>query len=195
MQTQLEVSERLGEATAQTADLRTEVARMSALVEDLLVLARLDADSPPRRTSEVSALTTIIDDVTLHHPQVRLLTSPVEWHGAVVRGPGDELRRAVQNVVSNAVRHATRVVEIHVEVHDSFVDLCVCDDGAGIPPADRERVFERFTRLDEGRARDAGGSGLGLAIVRELVRRNGGEVTLEDAPRGGLQARIRLKRA
>jgi signal transduction histidine kinase len=63
--------------------------------------------------------------------------------------------------------------------------VTVTDDGPGIPAGDRERVFERFTRLDDARARDDGGSGLGLAIVRELVRRHGGRVRLLDAPSGG----------
>jgi signal transduction histidine kinase len=67
----------------------------------------------------------------------------------------------------------------------------VTDDGPGIPLADRERVFNRFTRLDDARARDAGGAGLGLAIVRELVRRHGGSVVLEDAA-PGVRAEVRL---
>jgi signal transduction histidine kinase len=69
--------------------------------------------------------------------------------------------------------------------------ITVVDDGPGIPAADRERVFDRFTRLDDARARDAGGSGLGLAIVRELVRRHRGTVTLGDAG-PGLRVDVRL---
>ena len=72
------------------------------------------------------------------------------------------------------------------------VEVLVSDDGAGIPEADRERVFDRFTRLDEARDRDHGGSGLGLAIVRELVHQAGGAVSLEDGPAGGLAARVTL---
>jgi signal transduction histidine kinase len=76
--------------------------------------------------------------------------------------------------------------------------VTVTDDGPGIPPADRERVFDRFTRLDDARARDAGGAGLGLAIVRELVRRHGGSVRLTEADAAsgtGLRAEIRLPAA
>ena len=72
--------------------------------------------------------------------------------------------------------------------------IAVLDDGPGIPAADRERVFDRFTRLDDARARDAGGSGLGLAIVRELVRRHGGTVTLGDAE-PGLRVDVRLPKS
>jgi signal transduction histidine kinase len=84
------------------------------------------------------------------------------------------------------------VVELRTEGADAI--LTVTDDGPGIPEPDRERVFDRFTRLDDGRARDAGGSGLGLAIVRELVRRHHGTVTLHDAG-PGLRAEIRLPAA
>jgi len=112
-----------------------------------------------------------------------------------VRCRRDELRRALSNLTHNAIRHAVHAVEIGVEVEGGLVVIRVRDDGSGIAVEDRDRVFERFTRLDEGRARDAGGSGLGLAIVRELMARNGGEVRLGDAPRQGLEAQLRLPRA
>ncbi len=107
-----------------------------------------------------------------------------------------ELRRAVDNLVANAVRHADSAVELALEVAGQTVVIRVRDDGPGVAEADRERVFERFTRLDDARARDFGGTGLGLAIVRELVRRAGGEVALADAlPPWRLQAVVRLPRA
>jgi signal transduction histidine kinase len=70
--------------------------------------------------------------------------------------------------------------------------LSVDDDGPGVAPADRSRIFDRFTRLDDGRARDAGGSGLGLAIVREIVAAHGGTVRVEDAPSGGARFEVHL---
>jgi signal transduction histidine kinase len=78
---------------------------------------------------------------------------------------------------------------------DGRVLLRVTDDGPGIPAAQRDRVFERFARLDDARSRDAGGSGLGLPIARELVSRSGGEIALADAPGGGLRAEVRLPAA
>jgi len=72
------------------------------------------------------------------------------------------------------------------------VVLIVDDDGPGISVADRERVFERFTRLDEGRSRDAGGVGLGLAMVRAIVERHGGSVSVDDSPFGGARFVVRL---
>ncbi len=91
------------------------------------------------------------------------------------------------------MRHARSRVRLdaHAETAGQVV-LTVVDDGPGIPTADRERVFQRFTRLDDARDRDAGGSGLGLPIVRELLTRGGGSVTLDDAPGGGLRAEVRL---
>jgi signal transduction histidine kinase len=80
---------------------------------------------------------------------------------------------------------------VRVTSENGYARITVTDDGPGIPAADRERVFDRFTRLDDARARDAGGSGLGLAIVRELVRRHGGTVTLGDAA-PGLRVDVRL---
>jgi len=91
----------------------------------------------------------------------------------------------VRNLLANAARHAeTRVAVWLVERHGRAV-LTVDDDGAGVPQADRERVFDRFVRLDEARTRDSGGSGLGLAIVREIARVHGGTVTVGESPLGG----------
>ena len=194
IRTQLEVADRLGSGVDHgvAADLGAEVARMSSLVEDLLVLARLDADTAPARPPEEVAVDTLLEEVLEGYPQVRLGAPRDELSTLTVHGRPDELRRAVRNLLDNAVRHARRDVEVTARAGGRGVLLEVRDDGSGIPAAERERVFERFTRLDDGRARDAGGSGLGLAIVRELVRRNGGEVRLDDAPGGGLRATLDL---
>ena len=90
----------------------------------------------------------------------------------------DELYRAVGNMVDNAVRHARTRVEVVARVDHGQAVISVSDDGPGIPPEDRERVFERFTRLDDARGRNSGGAGLGLAIVRDLLARAGGTVAI-----------------
>ena len=93
------------------------------------------------------------------------------------RRRADALARVVANLLDNAVRHARSSVRaVGRAATAAYCVVTVTDDGPGIPAADRERVFDRFTRLDDARARDAGGAGLGLAIVRELVRRHGGTV-------------------
>ena len=89
----------------------------------------------------------------------------------MIMADAGELRRAIANLVANAVRYASSRVELDAVVDHGTALLTVSDDGPGIPEEDRERVFERFTRLDGARSRDSGGSGLGLAIVRELVTR------------------------
>jgi len=112
---------------------------------------------------------------------VRVLDPAERTHAS---GLYDELYRALANLVDNAVRHAASAVDVAVDVIGDATRLTVTDDGTGIPEADRERVFDRFTRLDDARDRDSGGTGLGLAIARELLRRNGARVSLEDADPG-----------
>jgi signal transduction histidine kinase len=108
----------------------------------------------------------------------------------------DELHRAVGNLVDNAVRHARTRVEVAARVDQMWAVITVSDDGPGIAPGDRERVFERFARLDDARGRNSGGAGLGLAIVRELVIRAGGTVglTAAEAP-WSTRAELRLPMA
>ncbi|WP_225753919.1 cell wall metabolism sensor histidine kinase WalK [Actinotalea sp. Marseille-Q4924] len=166
-------------------DLVGEVLRMQGLVDDLLLLARVG--SAPRTREEVDLVDVARDAVggsgaVLRRPDVRV---EVDGTGSAV-GDAPALGRVVRNLVDNAVRHATSRVRVTVGQGSVTVD----DDGAGIPAHDRDRVFERFVRLDEAREREAGGSGLGLAIVREIAREHGGDVTLAEAPLGGLRARV-----
>lgn len=215
MRTQLEVAERLGEGGSLPRDLSDQVQRLSALVEDLLTLARADdAPAPPPEDVPVAEL---VRAVAARYRDARVpVVGPAGesgheeiGHGEIGHGEGtgpgitvrvarSDLDRALTNLVDNAVRHARTGVRLEMRTIPQHavdtmpgVELVVTDDGEGIPAADRERVFDRFARLDQARARDSGGTGLGLAITRTLVRRNGGEVTLEDgAP--GLRAVIRL---
>ena len=190
MRTQLEVAQRLGpQADWPTVaeDLLADTERLSRLVDDLLLLARTDGSAPPSRPEPVE-LAGLLADVAARHPSVSVSGAGPVW----TVGNEDELRRAVANLVENAVRYARSGVVLESTVDRVGAVLTVTDDGPGIPAADRGRVFERFTRLDGGRAREGGGAGLGLAIVRELVRRHGGTVALNDAPGGGLRVVVRL---
>ena len=105
-----------------------------------------------------------------------------------MHGRREQLQRVVRNLLDNAARHADSMVAVELHRRDDDVELTVDDDGPGIPADDRERVFERFTRLDDGRARDAGGLGLGLSMVKAITEQHGGTVTIEDAPLGGAPA-------
>jgi signal transduction histidine kinase len=195
MRVQLEVAERLGEGGELPAELAPELARLSALVEDLLLLARSGADSPVPAHPEPVVVGPLLAEVAADVPgrdgvRVEALR-PAE--ALTVSADPAELRRVLVNLTTNAIRHArARVCLDGVAAPDGRVVLRVTDDGPGIPAADRERVFERFARLDDARSRDAGGTGLGLPIAAELVARAGGRIALTDAPGGGLRAEVRL---
>ena len=196
MRAQLEVAERLGEGGSLPADLLADLARLSGLVEDLLLLARSDADTrPPIRPALINGrdlLVEVADGYVGQRVPVTVRGGPA----VMISADPEELRRAVDNLVANAVRHAHTGVELAADLDRHEVRLRVTDDGPGVAEQDRQRVFERFTRLDDARARDSGGSGLGLAIVQELVRRAGGTVALIDGdPPWTLTAEIRLPRA
>ncbi len=192
MRTELEVAQRLPDSTdwlSLSGDLLTDVDRLSRLVDDLLLLARAD-DATTRAVApaEPVELGELLAGVAARHPSVRYdRPATALW----TTGDRDALGRVVANLLDNAVRHAAATVTLTVARDGAYQLISVRDDGPGIPAADRERVFDRFTRLDDARARDAGGSGLGLAIVRELVRRHGGTITLGDAE-PGLRADVRL---
>ena len=109
-----------------------------------------------------------------------------------IRGDPDGLSRVFRNLLDNAARHATAVIEVQSQQQGESVVVIVSDDGPGIAPADRERVFERFVRLDEARSRDEGGTGLGLAVARAVTRHHGGDVRFVDPVGGGTSVEVRL---
>ena len=192
--TQLEVAQHLGDRAdwpAVAEDLLADTRRMSRLVDDLLLLARAD-ESAPRHPVDVD-VTALLTELAGAYPSVHFEASerPVWTIGEI-----DPLRRVVANLLDNAVRHARSRVSATASQQGPWAVVTVVDDGPGIPAAERERVFERFTRLDDGRGRHDGGAGLGLAIVRELVRRHRGTVTLADASpdpaEPGLRVQVRL---
>jgi heavy metal sensor kinase len=157
--------------------------RLGRMVEDLLALARLDERPGAIQSREVE-LAEVAREVADRIPPASAELRLELDGGARVRGDRQALGRAVQNLLDNAARHATRHVRVSVGLRDGLAVMAVDDDGPGIPAADRERVFERFTRLDDARSREHGGAGLGLAIAREIVRAHGGELTAEDGAPG-----------
>ncbi|GAB2931078.1 sensor histidine kinase [Nonomuraea fastidiosa] len=159
--------------------------RLADIVEDLLLMARLDAGAPVKKKR--LDLGRLVEDEVARRPSRLPVTVRAE-PGVYVRGNRLRLARLLINLLSNADRYGDSKVEVHVRSSGDQAVLEVVDDGPGIPEEMRERVFERFTRLDKTRSRDVGGSGLGLPIARDIAREHGGELTIE-----GPQTRLVLR--
>ena len=175
--------------------IETEARRIQDLAADLLDLARLDAQRDRRDFSTVD-LSAVCREVAnrLDDADIDIAVSS----NGIVRahGSGTQIERAVFNVVENAVCHAASQVQITTMSSAAVVRAVVEDDGAGIAPADRERVFDRFVRLDESRQRDSGGAGIGLSLVKAIVDRHSGAVGIgESTALGGAAVFLELPRA
>ncbi|WP_067462396.1 sensor histidine kinase [Actinomadura macra] len=188
LRTQLEVAAAHPELL-DVAGLVDDVVRLQQLAADLLLLARIDAgDRPPARPVALAPL--LRDDLEHRSPRVPVEASFED--DPQVMGVPARLARAMGNLLDNAVRHADHAVRLSLREEGGTAVVGVSDDGPGVPAADRERIFERFVRLDDARSRDEGGAGLGLAIARDLVRAHGGDVTVGEAPGGGALFEVRL---
>ncbi|MFN2557289.1 MAG: ATP-binding protein [Nitriliruptorales bacterium] len=165
--------------------------RLEALVDDLLQLARLEERGA--RPGRVELDEMLREEAARVEPPATALTVQLHLEPAAVWGDSDQLRRVVRNLLDNALRHARSRVDVSTFTSDGNVLLHVDDDGPGIPPEDRERVFERFTRLEQGRTRTSGGIGIGLAIVQSVVSGHGGTVRAMESPRGGARFEVVLK--
>ncbi|TXS38104.1 sensor histidine kinase [Streptomyces sp. OR43] len=188
LRTQLEV----GAAHPELLDVTGAVAdtvRLQALAADLLLLARLDAGERPGTAllelgalvrEEVSQRTGDRIPVTVSVPDEEEAAGGLE-----VTGSRTQLARVVGNLLDNAERHARHAVAVAVRAEGGGVAVEVTDDGDGVPEAERERIFERFVRLDDARTRDEGGAGLGLALARDVAVRHGGRLTVAGAGERG----------
>jgi signal transduction histidine kinase len=165
-----------------------ETARIERLVDDMLLLAQLDegAEAP----AQLVDIGSIVHKAVGHIPDVELRVDIAD--GLMVRGRENELASVVRNLLDNAVRHATSSVVVTATAVMGKVVITVDDNGPGVPQAQRERVFQRFTRLDEARSRGGGGVGLGLAVVDRVVRHHDGSVAIEDSPDGGARFKVLL---
>ncbi|AEW98835.1 sensor histidine kinase [Streptantibioticus cattleyicolor] len=183
LRTQLEVA-RAHPELLEIGGLIDDTLRLERLASDLLLLARLDAGEPPR--TERVDLAALVREELAHRAADRVpVTAALPGRPTAVTGNRAQLAHVLGNLVDNAQRHAVSAVTVTVRRADDRVTLEVADDGPGVPAADRERIFERFVRLDDARSRDDGGSGLGLAIVRNLTHRHLGTIEVTEAPGGG----------
>jgi signal transduction histidine kinase len=157
-----------------------EVVGLQQLVDDLLLLARSDSgtvDVADARTVDLADITHAALDKANARRGVGVELAGIDAAPAVGR-PG-ELQRAIGNLLDNAVRHAASTVRVIVSRNGDSVSVAVEDDGEGIPAAERDRVFERFARVDAARASGDGGAGLGLSIARDIVERHGGTLVFD----------------
>jgi signal transduction histidine kinase len=199
LRVQLEVAQRVGPSVdweGLIEDVLVDVERLDRLVDDLLTLARLDESAALTRR-ELVALDELVEEVVRGYRTARVpvvaTTRPTS-----MSGDPEALRRAAINLIDNAVRYAAHEVQVTVapgkRTGKPVALLTVVDDGPGIPEDERQRVFDRFYRVQESRSRRSGGTGLGLPIVRDIVRNHGGRVRLTAREDGepGLRAVVVL---
>ncbi|MDX3105590.1 sensor histidine kinase [Nonomuraea angiospora] len=181
LRTQLEVAHAYPDdtdwrATGEQALIAAD--RLAGIIDELLMLARLDAGAAGER--RVVDLARVAMDQVRRREGDRVPIIPDVCAAAPVHGSFIQLDRLLTNLLDNATRHAATRIDLEVAVEGDKVIVTVTDDGDGIPPQDRERVFERFTRLAPARAKDKGGSGLGLALSRDIAMAHSGTLTLAD---------------
>ncbi|MEV7193259.1 HAMP domain-containing sensor histidine kinase [Streptomyces sp. NPDC093510] len=188
LRTQLEV----GAAHPELLDVDGAVedtVRLQELAADLLLLARLDAGEKPGggRVDLAAFVREELSQRTRDRVDVHADLKSVE-----VTGSRGQLARVLGNLLNNAQRHARSRVTVTTRSEGDRAVLEVSDDGSGVPESERERIFERFVRLDDARTRDEGGAGLGLAIARDVAVRHGGTLVVREAPSGGALFELRL---
>lgn len=174
-------------------DLTVENTRSEALVADLLLLTRADeAGRLTLRRQQIALADVLAEEITA--AGARSTTPLHETIEAVpeTRGDPEALRRMFRNLLENAMRHTRTGIWVTCRSDGDRIEITVGDDGPGIPPEDREKVFQRFVRLEDSRSRDSGGSGLGLPIARLIARSHGGDVTIVSPLHGGTTVRVTL---
>lgn len=196
MRTQLEVEllyPEPSEVERGRQSLLRSTLRLQELTEDLLVLAVSDSQKESVKREEIDLAELVLQEVKNFSISsgVQLDTSKMET--VLIWGDASQLRRAFINLLENANRFADSEVEISVHIDEKWAYLDVNDNGPGIPAADRDRIFERFSRLDNSRSRHEGGTGLGLAITKQIVLSHGGEIgVLEEKVGAHFQIRLPL---
>lgn len=158
--------------------------RLDQLVDQLLVLSIVGSDAAPPEPETVDLDELVLVEVESIRARHKADVDLSSFSAARLMGQPDQLRRVIRNLLDNAERHAKREITVRLHTDGNSAELVVADDGEGIAPADRDRVFARFVRLQQARERDGGGAGLGLAIVQDVVINHGGRVWIADSETG-----------
>jgi signal transduction histidine kinase len=166
--------------------------RLQALVDDLLLLTKIDEGTLRLQTELVDLDDLVFEEAGRLRSATELQVDTNSVSVGRVTGDRGQLMKLVRNLTDNAARHSRGTVAFSLRQDNGVAVLNVDDDGKGIRPEDRQRIFERFVRLDEARDRDSGGSGLGLAIVAEIAAAHGGRVAVQDAPIGGARFEVQI---
>lgn len=179
------------------ARMMTESARLAALVQDIIELSRVQGKDVAIVGRDVDMNQVIAEavDRTRTPAQSRNITLAVgPAQPAHVHGEQAQLVTALRNLIDNAVRYSPENTQVGIglQVSDDVVSVSISDQGDGLTPAEQDRVFERFYRVDTARSRHTGGTGLGLSIVKHIISNHGGEVTLWSAPKMGSTFTVRL---
>lgn len=183
------------EVTRVLGIVHEQVTRMSMLTEDLLFLARSTEVAPMVLPASVDLDELVLGEVhrlrELHGPDIVL----ERVDATRILGSHRDLARALRNLTDNACDHAETEIRIALIVHNAVAEITVTDDGDGVPLADRERLFERFARIEDARSRNlsGGGFGLGLAIARQIALSHGGTLTIHDRADGNRGAEFLLR--
>lgn len=171
--------------------IHREGIRLDRLVDQLLALSTVDSDAAPAAAEVVDLDELVLEEVEAIRARRKVTVDLSSFSAARLTGRPDQLRRVLRNLLDNAERHAAQVVTVRLSIDERHADLVIADDGEGIAPADRERVFDRFVRLQPARERDSGGAGLGLAIVQDVVVGHGGKVWIAESEKG-TEVHVRL---
>ncbi|MGZ5384736.1 MAG: ATP-binding protein [Acidimicrobiia bacterium] len=173
---------------------RNQADRLRRLIEDLLVVSRIEGHALPRHPEEVDLSHFLPDTIAVISGSDQIVRLQVEPKTLIKTDP-DHIRRIVINLVENAMKHAAgSQIDVIVSLTEERVIIDVVDHGPGIPPSERPKIFDQFTQLEPSATRSQGGTGLGLNIVRGLAQAMEGDVTIHDTPGGGATFRVDLPR-
>jgi signal transduction histidine kinase len=195
MRTMLEVAQRPPDAIDTPTlldDLMREDLRLERLTEDLLILARSDEHALSMKIGRVDVRAILAEEVAAARHRTEHEITLAGCAGARVTGDRGRITQVVRNLLENALCYSDSKVWVECSVENRWAVLLVSDDGVGIPESERERIFERFVRLEDARSRALGGTGLGLAVCRALVAQHGGTIACVEPVYGGATFEVRL---